>query len=205
MGARRRRDAGRQSPGATGATYPVSGADVGRRLRVRVVAINADGSRPPPRPDRVVTGTATVVRHRRRRGRRRLPGDPPAEPAAAGAEQQRPRGAEDRRGRGRGKRLGTIDFPSRAAAEGAATRVKLAKGRYELTLCTTAGGSPLRPRCVTRRLRVKRAAQDRGCPRCRCRVPAGAAGRVTYTVRATARLFSALHRQAAAAGLLLRG
>ncbi len=72
------------------------------------------------------------------------------------------------------------------------------KGRYELRLCTTAGGS----RCARRTLKVARSSIAR-LPGLSLAVPAGATGRVTFTVRATRGVFSALTAKRPSAGLLL--
>jgi hypothetical protein len=77
-------------------------------------------------------------------------------------------------------------------------RVKLARGSYRLRLCTTAGGS----RCAKRTLKVARSSVAR-LPRLSLAVPAGTTGRVTYTVRATRGVFSALTAKRPSAGLLL--
>ena len=103
------------------------------------------------------------------------------------------------RGRGRGKRLGTIDFRiAGGRLRALPTRIKLARGRYELRLCTTAGGS----RCARRKLKVARGSIAR-LPGLSLGVPSGATGRVTFTVRATRGVFSALTAKRPSAGLLL--
>ena len=77
--------------------------------------------------------------------------------------------------------------------------MRLVRGRYQLRLCTTAGGT----RCARRTLTVARTLAARACPRCAIGVPAGAAGRVSYTLRATRGIFSALTAKRPGAGLLL--
>ena len=94
-------------------------------------------------------------------------------------------------GRGKGKRLGTVAFAVTSGRLKSSTpRVPLAKGRYELRLCTTAGASPSRPRCATRRVRARTSAPTR-LPALSVAVPAGSTGRVAYTVTAVGRLFAA--------------
>jgi hypothetical protein len=182
-------------PGAADSTYAVTPADLGRRLRVRVIATNADGS------SAAYSGATAVVE-----------GAAPAIAPAVAAEPAttataKPAAAPSRgratlkiaRGRGAGKRLGTIDFQvtgGRLLAMPA--RVKLARGSYQLRLCTTAGGS----RCAKRTLKVARSSVAR-LPRLSLSVPAGTTGRVTYTVRATRGVFSALTAKRPSAGLLL--
>jgi len=80
-----------------------------------------------------------------------------------------------------------------------AVRVRLARGRYQLRLCTTAGGGT---RCARRALKVARTSAAR-LPSLSIAVPAGATGRVSYTVRAARGVFSALTAKRPGAGLLL--
>jgi hypothetical protein len=180
------------APGATGATYPLTGADVGLRLRVRVIATNADGSTAAYSASTTpVTGPAATVSET-------VPVSTSSTPAAFVPNRGRAT-LRIARGRGRGKRLGTIDFQiTGGRLRALATRVKLARGRYELRLCTTAGGS----RCARRTLKVARSSIAR-LPGLSLGVPAGATGRVSYTVRATRGVFSALTAKRAGAGLLL--
>ncbi len=76
--------------------------------------------------------------------------------------------------------------------------MRLDRGRYEVRLCSTAPGT----RCARRTLKVARRSAAR-LPRLEIGVPAGAAGRVTYTLRATRGIFSALTAKRPGAGLLL--
>jgi hypothetical protein len=180
------------APGATGGTYPLTGADVGWRLRVRVIATNADGSTAAYSASTLpVTEAAATVSTA-----------PPPSPSSTQPAAVPNRGRATlriARGRGRGRRLGTIDFQvTGGRLRALATRVKLMRGRYELRLCTTAGG----PRCARRKLRVARTSVAR-LPGLSIGVPAGATGRVTYTVRATRGVFSALTAKRPSAGLLL--
>jgi len=169
-------------PGATGTWYRAGEGDVGLRLRLRVIAGNGDGfSAAYSAP------TATVV------------AAVAAGPAPAAAPTRGRAALRIARGRGRGKRIGTIAF---ALADGrlraAPARVRLARGRYRLTLCSTAAGA----RCARRTLAVRRHARTR-LPALSLAVPAPATGRVTYTVRATRGVFSALTARRPSAGLLL--
>ena len=170
-------------PGETGSTYAVTADDAELRLRVRVIAVNADG-----RTAAYSAPTAPVA------GQTAAPA-PPAEAAPS-----RGRAAlKIARGRGRGKRIGTIDFRiAGGRLRAAATRVRLDRGRYEVRLCSTAP----RTRCARRTLKVARRSAAR-LPRLEIGVPAGAAGRVTYTLRATRGIFSALTAKRPGAGLLL--
>jgi hypothetical protein len=181
-------------PGAAASTYPVTAADRGRRLRVRVIATNADGS------SAAYSGATGLVA-----GATTSPTVAPSPPATTSSTH--PTSVPNRgratlkiaRGRGRGKRLGTIDFQITGGRLLAMpVRLKLARGRYELRMCTTAGGS----RCAKRTVRVKRSSLAR-LPRLSLSVPAGTTGRVTYTVRATRGVFSALTAKRPSAGLLL--
>ena len=163
-------------PGETGAAYAVSQDDVDLRLRVRVIAVNA-GIR--------ATASYPADRHRGRPaggGRR----DALARPGRGA--QPRARAAADHARAGprqapRDDRLPVAGGRLRAAA----TRVRLVRGRYQLRLCTTAGGT----RCARRTLTVARTSRAR-LPALSVGVPAGAAGRVSYTLRATRGVFSAL-------------
>jgi hypothetical protein len=178
-------------PGATGATYPLTDADVGRQLRVRVVATNADGASAAYSGwTAPVTGNAPPDSA--------APAPPASTPPAAAPSTGRAT-LRIARGRGRGKRIGTIEFRiAGGRLRALATRVKLARGRYELRLCTTAGGS----RCARRTLKVARSSSAR-LPGLSLGVPAGGTGRVTYTVRATRGVFSALTAKRPRSGLLL--
>ncbi len=174
-------------PGETGPTYAVTGDDVGLRLRLRVIAVNADGATAAYSPPTAyVTGLAGGVAQ-----------TPPPPPAAAPSRGRAT--LRITRGRARGKRLGTIGFQiSGGRLRSSPARVRLAGGRYRLRLCTTAGGT----RCTRRTLKVVRTKVAR-LPALSIAVPAGAAGRVTYTLRATRGVFSALTAKRPSAGLLL--
>jgi hypothetical protein len=107
-------------------------------------------------------------------------------------------------GRGKGKRLGTIAFRvSGGKLRSSRTKVRLAKGRYELALCTTAGASSTTPRCVTRRVTVK--GRSFKLPALAVRMAAGVEGRATYSVTAVGRLFAARTAKRPRLGVALRG
>jgi hypothetical protein len=193
-------------PGATYASYAVSAADAGQRLRIQVVASNADGSTVAvSAPTAVVTAPATVSTPAAApSGVQPLPTGPGTPPVVAGTSS----GSAALKvavGKGRGRRLATIAFSvANGRLQTRRTRLRLAKGRYDVTLCTTAGASTTTPRCVTRRLRVKRARKV-ATPALSVPVPAGAEGRVSYAVTAIGRLFAARTAKRPALGLLLRG
>jgi hypothetical protein len=172
-------------PGATGADHPVGATDAGRRLRVRVIATNGDGSTAA-----YSAATGLVA----------SPTDPiPTTPPPALTVPNRGRASlKVARGRGKGKRIGTIDFQiTGSRLKAFPTRVKLARGRYQVRLCTTAAA-----RCATRTLKVRRSSIAR-LPGLSLGVPAGSTGRVSYTLRATRGAFSALTAKRPSAGLLL--
>ncbi|HET8952686.1 MAG TPA: hypothetical protein VFN44_19325 [Solirubrobacteraceae bacterium] len=171
--------------GATGPTYGVASADAGRRLRVRVIATNADGS------TAAYSGATGVIAS--------PTGTISTTPPPSLTVPNRGRATlKVARGRGKGKRIGTIDFQITAGRLKAfPTRVKLARGRYEVRLCTTAVA-----RCATRKLKVARRSIAR-LPGLTLGVPSGSTGRVTYTLRATRGVFSALTAKRPSAGLLL--
>ena len=174
-------------PGATGATYAASGDDAGRRLRIRVIATNADGSTAAysAATDVVASAAGTIAT------------TPPPPPSLSVPNRGRA-SLKVARGRGKGKRIGTIDFQITAGRLRALpTRVKLARGRYRLRLCTTAA-----TRCATRTLKVRRASIVR-LPGLSLGVAAGSTGRVSYTLRATRGVFTALTAKRPSAGLLL--
>ncbi len=193
-------------PGAWGSGYAIPAGDAGARLRVRVIASNADGSTaahsigtaPVATPGTGTgagtgTGTGTGTAGGAGTGTTVIP------PPSSGAPNRGRAALRVVRGRGRGKRLATIDFQVTAGRLRALpVRVRLARGRYELRLCSTVGGS----RCTRRTLKVARASSVR-LPRLTLGVPAGATGRVSYTVRATRGVFSALTAKRPSAGLLL--
>src|SRR5919107_3904113 len=142
--------------GATAASYVVRGADGGQQLGVRVSAANADGTTvaasdpsavvtapavvtPTPTPSPAATPTSTVVPVRT---------VTPVVPTVL----PQPKRATLRiaAGKGRGKRLGTVTFtPSADRMRAGSLRLRLAKGRYELRLCTPFG-------CAKRALKVRR-------------------------------------------------
>jgi hypothetical protein len=147
-------------PGETGAVHRVTEDDTGLRLRLRVIASNADGSSAAYSVPTAVVG---------------------AEQAATTRGRVTLRVA---RGRGRGKRVRTVAFRlAGGRLHAARARVRLARGRYRLALCSTAAGA----RCARRTLTVPRRARTR-LPALSLAVPAGTAGRVTYTARALHRL-----------------
>jgi hypothetical protein len=177
-----------EAPGASGPAYALTDGDAGRRLRVRVIATNGDGSTAAysaatgavasPTGDTSTTTTTST--------------SPPGVPNRGRAS------LKVARGRGKGKRIGTIDFQIVSGRlKALPTRVKLARGRYRLSLCTTAA-----TRCATRTLRVRRRSIAR-VPGLSLSVPAGSTGRVRYTLRATRGVFSALTAKRPSAGLLL--
>jgi hypothetical protein len=133
-------------PGATGSTYAVTAADRGLRLRVRVIATNADGS------TAAYSGATGVVADATAPTVAPVPATTSSTPTATVPNRGRAT-LKIARGRGRGKRLGTIDFQITGGRLLAMpVRVKLARGRYRLLLCTTAGGT----RCAKRTLKVAR-------------------------------------------------
>jgi hypothetical protein len=147
--------------GATTGSYAPSGADLGSRLRVRVIASNADGSvsqasaataavaaaatppvDPAPTPGPGATPAPTPAT--------------PAPPAAAVPAVLTPPAISGgtlriTAGRGRGKRLAAVRFrDSYGRVRVSAVRVRLAKGRYTVRLCSAFG-------CASRTLKVRRA------------------------------------------------
>jgi hypothetical protein len=190
--------------GAEGASYTATDADRGLRLRVRVIASNADGSMAAHS-----AATAVVAARAGTTGTTTTTGTDAGLPTAPAAGASAPRSGRAAlriaAGRGRGKRLGTIAF--RISGGRLATvpaRVRLARGTYGLRLCTTAGASASKPRCATRRLKVARSARTR-LPALALPVPAGVSGRASYTIKAVGRTFSALTAKRPGIGLLLRG
>ncbi len=183
--------------GAAGSTYALTAADRGLRLRVRVIATNADGSTAAYSGATGIVADADTTAPTGTTGTT-VPATTSSTPTATVPNRGRAT-LKIARGRGRGKRLGTIDFQVTGGRLLAMpVRVKLARGRYRLLLCTTAGGS----RCVKRTLKVARSSLAR-LPRLSLTVPAGTTGRVTYTVRATRGVFSALTAKRPSTGLLL--
>jgi hypothetical protein len=185
--------------GATSSSYLVDAADVGLRLRARVVATNADGSAlAVSAPSAVVESDAPAAVS----PPASVPPAATAPPPAAGPVSATT-ALKIAIGRGRGRRLSTVAFSVASGRLRAATgALKLARGRYELALCTTAGGSTTLPRCVRRRLRVKRTGRVRP-PALTIAVPAGSSGRATLTVSAVGRLFAARTAKRPALGVLL--
>jgi hypothetical protein len=192
-------------PSAIDESYPVSAADVGQRLRIQVVAANEEGSTVAvSAPTGVVTAPVTLVPPvATPSGLQPLPTGTATLPVAGTSSGRAP--LKVAVGKGRGRKLATIAFTvANGRLQTKKTKLKLAKGRYDVTLCTTAGASTTMPRCVTRRLRVKRVRKV-GTPALSVPVPAGAEGRVSYTVTAIGRLFAARTAKRPAVGLLLRG
>jgi len=177
---------------------------VGLRLRVRVIAVNADGataaySLPSEKIGVPAATTSPTPSPTPSSSPSSSPSSTPAPPPPSGAPSRGSAVLRIARGKGRGKRLGTIAFEvAGARLRSSAARVRLPRGRYQLRLCTTAGGS----RCARRTLKVPRASAAK-LPALSVAVPAGATGRVSYTVRAVRGVFSALTAKRPAAGLLL--
>jgi hypothetical protein len=194
-------------PGATQGSYPVSDLDAGLRLRIQVVATNRDGSTAAySAPTGVVTGGggSTGVVTSVPAGTQPLPTGTSLPPVAAAPASGRA-ALKIAVGKGRGRRLGTVAFSVAAGRlQAKRTKLELPKGRYDVRLCTTAGASTTTPRCVSKRLRVKRARRV-ATPALSVAVPAGTTGRATYTVTAIGRLFAARTAKRPAVGLLLRG
>ncbi|MGH2970285.1 MAG: hypothetical protein ACRDK0_14680, partial [Solirubrobacteraceae bacterium] len=136
--------------GVGGPSYTLDAADAGRRVRVRVLATNLDGSTAAYSQPAAVASpqpTATWQAAALTAGQP-LPTAPPGFESPAGITAPRSGKAALRvgHGRGRGKRLGTIAFRvTGAALKASPVRVRLAKGRYELALCVTAGAASARP------------------------------------------------------------
>ncbi len=182
--------------GATGVTYVPRVGDVAQRLRVRVTATNDDGSA-------AAASAATAV----------VNGDSISPIPGGGATvtprpaARRPKGRAALKvavGRGKGKRLGTIAFRvAGGKLRSSRTKIKLARGRYELALCTTAGTTVYAPRCAKRRVTVKRGSIK--LPALAVRMPAGVEGRATYSVTAVGRLFAARTAKRPRLGVSLRG
>jgi hypothetical protein len=203
-------------PGATDSTYTVSGDDVGYRLRGLVIATNADGSTvassgqtqmvieagdelPPPNATPTPTPTPTAT------PRPGTASPPVAAPAGAAPRVPGPSSGRVKlkvfAGKGRGKALGRVAFAIAAGRLTATTpRLRLAKGRYDVALCTTslAGGAQ---RCAHRRFSAK-GGHGRP-PRLAIGVPAGAGARAALSVTAVGRQFGARTASRAATGLAL--
>jgi hypothetical protein len=176
-----------ETPGATGAAYALTDADAGRSLRVRVIATNDDGSTAAysAATGAVASPPATIS-------------TAPPPPSSSSIPNRGRASLKVVRGRGKGKRIGTIDFRiAGGRLKALPARVKLARGRYRLSLCTTAA-----KRCATSTLKVRRRSSAR-LPGLWLSVPAGSTGRVSYTLRATRGVFSALTAKRPSAGLLL--
>ena len=176
----------------------VTRRDVGLRLRVRVIATNADGVDAPPTPPS--TGPASPTRPRPSRPRlprSRRPRPPPR------AVPNRGRATLQDRARARAAASGSARSTSRSRAAACArspTRVRLARGRYELRLCTTAGGA----RCARRTLKVAPHARSRACPALSLGRPRRRHGpRQLHRCARPAAIFSALTAKRPSAGLLL--
>lgn len=200
-------------PGAVQATYTPGPDDVGKRLRVVVSAHNADGvaavssqptavvAGPPAGENQTPTGDGTGTQDTSTTGQ-----DATQQVARTSTAPSSGRAKLTiSTGRGRGRILGSVGF---AVAAGRLTatpsRLRLAKGRYVLTVCTTAGGTQTRPRCGTRRMTVKRAGRTR-VPVLTIGVPLGVDGRASVTLTAVRRLFAARTAPRPAVGVLLGG
>jgi hypothetical protein len=193
-------------PGAVQTTYAAAAADVGRQLRVVVTAQNAFGSAAVASP---ATATVTDVA---------TPPPPPPTTAAAPAgsaattQQVAPVSSAPSSGRatlkiavgrGRGKKLGSVGFAVAAGRLRATTSpLRLAKGRYTLTVCTTAGARAATPRCKSRRVRVSGRGRYR-VPVLSITVPRGVNGRASVFVTAVGRFFAARTTARPAQGVLL--
>jgi hypothetical protein len=198
-----------QVSGATGQAYTPVGSDVGQRLRVRVIATNGDGSTAAysAQTDPVAAAAGTPIQ----------PGDGTATPIATGSPTtptttttvaaRRAKGSAALKvalGRGKGKRLGTIGFSlAGGKLTSSRTRIRLAKGRYELMLCTTAGASATQPRCVKRRVSAKSGVTR--LPALSVGMADGVEGRASYAVTAVGRLFAARTAKRPRQGVVLRG
>jgi hypothetical protein len=145
--------------GATGPVYLPSAADVGGRVRATVIATNQDGSSSatsaPSEPVAAAPGDTGVDAAAETAPSRPGAGVPVPAPAAAGLLGS----AAHRLARG-GRRLGTVRFSlagGRLRAQ--ASKLRLARGRYALSLCTVRPGEATR--CRTRRFALARAGRVR--------------------------------------------
>lgn len=181
-------------PGATFPTYRVSTADEGLSLRGLVVATNDDGSTlaasgetaAVPVPPSVTT-TPPATQAGSSPAAQPGGGAPVAQTAHAGSGKAK---LKVFAGKGRGHALGRIAF---ALAGGRVTarapKLKLARGRYDVALCTSAaeGGAQ---RCAHRRFSAARRGRTRP-PRLAIAVPAGARVRAALTLTAVGKPFGA--------------
>ncbi len=163
-----------------------------------MIAVNTDGSTAAhslpsgPVSGPAATATAGVAAA--------SPTPAPARPAPDAAAPSRGRAVLRIAGGGRrGRSLGRIAFQVAAGRlRTAPARVRLARGRYTVRLCTTAGGT----RCARRSVVVRRRSAAR-LPSLSIRVPSGSTGRVSYTLRARGGAFRARTAERVSAGLLL--
>jgi len=198
--------------GATGPGYTPGAGDVGQRVRIRVIATNGDGDTAAysaatapvaaaTSSDAIPAGPGTTT------GAVTTSTTPGGTPTGTTATARRPKGSAALKvavGRGKGKRLGTIGFSvADNRLTSSRTKIRLAKGRYEIALCTTADASATIPRCVKRRVTVKRGAFK--LPALSVRMADGVEGRVSYTVTAVGRLFAARTAKRPRQGVILRG
>jgi hypothetical protein len=152
----------------TGASHTIGARDVGHRLRVRVVATNADGATVA---DAAPVGPATLRPVTLRRALRVTAG------------------------RGRGRTVGSVRLalsleawvPALRAMPG---RMRLAAGRYELLACVRAAGAAAPGRCARRRLVVRRAGMVALPPVSLRPIPLGR-GELSFRVTAVGRRFTA--------------
>jgi hypothetical protein len=179
-------------PGASSPTYRVSTADEGFSLRGLVIATNDDGSTVAASGETVavaVPQTATTA-----------PTAPaattaaPSPGAAAPVAQTAHTGSGKAKlkvfaGRGRGRALGRIAFAlAGGRVTASAPKLRLARGRYDVALCTTAPAGGVQ-RCAHRRFSAR---HGRTRPqRLAIGVPAGAGVRATLTLTAVGRPFGA--------------
>jgi hypothetical protein len=197
--------------GATGPSYTPASGDVGQLLRVRVIATNGDGGTAAYSDSTAAVAAAGSTSTPAGPAGGTTAGTPgggsgPATTTTT-ALTRRPKGSATLKvavGHGKGRRLGTIGFTvAGGKLTSSRTRIRLARGRYELKLCTTAGASAVRPRCVTRRASFASAAAR--LPALSVEMAAGVEGRVSLTVTAVGRLFAARTAKRPRQGVILRG
>ena len=145
--------------GAILASYAPTNADVGSRLRVRVIASNADGSVAEPSEPTAAVAAATPVAPVPTPGATPTASPAPTTPPPAVVPIAEPAATPPlalgtlrvTAGKGRGKRLAAVRFrDSYGRVRVSAVRVKLARGRYTVRLCSAFG-------CASRTLKVRRA------------------------------------------------